>query len=291
MNRAALAAAPLLAVTLLGAGCAAQSSGGSAGANPSSTTTASTCTPASLQTKKSGILTIGTDKPAYPPWFDDFDPTNGRGFEGATAYAVAAQLGYQPSQVKWANVSFNDAIQPGPKQFDFDINEFSITKARAKAVNFSSPYYDVTQAVIAVKGSKADGVTTLAGLKDLQLGAQVGTTSLTAITDVVQPSKQPRVYNNNDDAKAALRNGQIDGLVVDLPTAFFITAAQLDNGIIVGQLPPAEGTPEQFGIVLDKGSSLTSCVSQAVDSLRADGTLKKIEHKWLAQTGGAPVLQ
>ena len=216
-------------------------------------------------------------------------PENGEGFESAVAYAVANRLGYAKDDVVWIRVTFNNAIAPGPKQYDFDINQFSITEERKQAVDFSSPYYDVRQTVIATKSSKIAGVKTLAELKDAKLGAQVGTTSYQAITDVIKPSGQPSVYNSNDDAKKALQNGQIDGLVVDLPTAFFMTAAELDDGVIVGQLPQT-GTPEQFGLVLDKGSPLTSCVTRAVDELRASGMLSALEKQWLAQVAGAPEL-
>ena len=260
------------------------------GARPSgSTSPSATCTPAGMKTLKAGTFTFGTDKPVYEPWFVNDDPTNGKGFESALAYAVATKLGYPNAAVQWSRTSFNAAIAPGPKKFDADINEFSITAKRRRAVDFSTGYYDVTQAVIAVKGGKADGVKSLADLKTLKLGAQVGTTSYDAITGVIKPSQGPAVFNTNDDARAALKNGQIDGLVVDLPTAFYITSAQLTNGEIVGQLPAAGGAPEQFGMVLDKGSSLTSCVSQAVDALRADGTLTKLAKKWLSQAG-APEL-
>ena len=255
------------------------------GATTTIASATATCTPATMKTLKAATFTFGTDKPVYEPWFVNDDPTNGKGFESAVAYAVAKKLGYATTAVKWTRVSFNAAIAPGPKKFDADINEFSITAKRRKAVDFSTGYYDVTQAVIAVKGGKADGVKTLADLKGLKLGAQVGTTSYDAITDVVKPSQHPAVFNNNDDAKAALKNGQIDGLVVDLPTAFYVTSAELDNGEIVGQLPAAGGAVEQFGLVLDKGSALTSCISQAVDQLRSDGTLTKLAKKWLSQAG------
>lgn len=272
---------------------AATTSSGSApsGSAPSSSTSpaAPACSPSTLKTLKAGTFTFGTDKPAYDPWFVKDDPTNGQGFESAVAYAVAKQLGYATSAVKWTSVSFNAAIAPGPKKFDADINEVSITAKRKKAIDFSTGYYDVTQAVIAIKGGKADGIKTLAGLKGLKLGAQVGTTSYDAITDQIKPTKTPAVYNTNDDAVQALKNGQIQGLVLDLPTAFYITSAELDNGEIIGQIPAAPGTPEQFGLVLDKGSSLTSCVSRAVDALRAKGTLKALAHRWLSQAG-APEL-
>jgi polar amino acid transport system substrate-binding protein len=252
--------------------------------------TGSACAPAQLKTLTAGKLTFGTDDPVYPPWFVDNKPDNGQGFEGAVAQALATKLGYAKDQVVWVRVPFNNAIQPGPKTYDIDINEFSITDERKQAVDFSAPYYDVTQAVIALSNSKIAGATSLADLKGAKFGAQVGTTSLRAITESVKPTQQPQVYNNNDDAKQALQNGQIDGLVVDLPTAFFITSAEIDNSTIVGQLPQPSGTPEQFGLVLDKGSPLTTCVSQAVTALKSDGTLATLEKQWLAGVSGAPVL-
>jgi polar amino acid transport system substrate-binding protein len=248
------------------------------------------CTPSALPTRTSGKLTIGTDNPAYEPWFSDNKPANGKGFESAVAYAVAQRLGFSAENVTWVSVTFNNAIAPGPKTFDFDVNEFSVTDERKKAVDFSSPYYLVKQTVITLKGSKIAGAKSLADLKDAKLGAQVGTTSYQAITDVIKPAAGPQVFNNNDDAKAALVNKTVDGIVVDLPTAFYMTSAELDGGVIVGQLPQV-GVPEQFGLVLDKGSSLTSCVSNAVDQLRNDGTLAVLEKQWLAGTGGAPELR
>ena len=248
------------------------------------------CTPDGLPTLTEGVLTIGTDSPAYPPWFIDNDPSNGQGFESAVAYAVAEELGFSEDQVEWITVTFNNAIAPGPKDFDFDINQFSITEERRNAVDFSSPYYDVRQAVITVETSPIAGATTLAELADARLGAQVGTTSYQAITDLIQPNVEPSVFNTNDDARQALENGTIDGLVVDLPTAFYMTSAELTNGIIVGQLPPLDGQQEQFGLVLDLNSPLTDCVSQAVDALRENGTLAELEERWLGQTAGAPEL-
>jgi len=248
------------------------------------------CARETLQTHTPGTLTITTDKPAYEPWFVDDAPESGEGYEGAVAAAVAEQLGFAPEEVTWTRTKFDAAIAPGPKDWDFDINQFSITDERKQAVDFSSPYYDVSQTVVTTGGSKAAGATTLADLKDLKIGAQVGTTSYDAILSAIDPSTKPAVYNNNDDVRKALENGQIDALVVDLPTAFFMTAAQLDDGLIVGQLPSAGGAQEQFGLVLDKGSPLTTCVSAAVDALRADGTLDTLVDEWLSQAGGAPVL-
>ena len=263
-------------------------------AAPPATTSASASGPAcaagGLDTLTPGKLTIGTDNPAYPPWFKANKPSNGQGFESAVAYHVAERLGYPAAMVTWTQVPFNNANAPGPKAYDFDINQFSITDERKQAVDFSSPYYLVRQTVITTKGSKVDGATTIAALKDAKLGAQVGTTSLQAINEVIKPTVQAQVFNNNDDAKRALQNGTVDGLVVDLPTAFYMTGAELEDGVIVGQLPQV-GVPEQFGLVLDKNSPLTECVSEAVDQLRQDGTLAVLEKTWLAGTNGAPELQ
>ncbi|MFF5078759.1 ABC transporter substrate-binding protein [Actinoplanes sp. NPDC000266] len=281
-----LGGAALLVAAL--AGCAPADENSSPTASASSS--GNVCPAGALTTKTAGKLTIGTDNPAYEPWFSDNDPKNGKGFESAVAYQVAQRLGYAQDNVIWTSVTFNNAIAPGPKAFDFDINEFSITPERRNAVDFSSPYYLVRQTVITTKGSKIASAASIADLKGAKLGAQVGTTSYQAITDLIKPSSQPSVFNNNDDAKAALVNGTVDGIVVDLPTAFYMTSAELDNGVIVGQLPQV-GTPEQFGLVLDKDSVLTSCVSQAVDQLRQDGTLAVLEKTWLADSGGAKELQ
>ena len=252
-------------------------------------TASAACAKESLRTHTPGKLTIATDEPAYQPWFVDNKPESGEGFEAAVAYAVAEKLGYAREDVTWTRVKFEAATAPGPKNFDFDINQFSITEERKQAVDFSAPYYLVRQTVIALKSSKIAGKTSLADLRGAKLGAQVGTTSYQAITDVVKPTVEPQVYNGNDDAKKALQNGQLDGLVVDLPTAFYITGAELDDAVIVGQLPQV-GTPEAFGLLLDKDSPLTGCVSGAVGQLSADGVLKQLEQQWLAQVAGAPEL-
>lgn len=274
---------PVVAALLATAGCAPAED------KPSATGAPASCEKASLTTLKPGVLTFGTDQPAYPPWFVGDVPANGKGFESAVAYAIAGKLGYTPEEVAWVRVPFNAAIAPGPKTFDANLNEFSITEERKKAVDFSSPYYDVTQAVVTVKSSPAAKVTTLDGLRGLKLGAQVGTTSYNAAKGL-GTSAPVSVYNNNDDAKAALTSGQIDALVLDLPTAFQVEA-ELPDGQIVGQLPAGGDKPEQFGIVLDKGSALTSCVSGAVDALRSDGTLAGLQQQWLTEAGSAPVLK
>jgi polar amino acid transport system substrate-binding protein len=279
-----LATTVLAATTvLLAAGCAP--------AEQPAPAASGTCDPAGLPTLTAGTLTVGTDQPVYPPWYLDDDPTSGRGFESAVAYAIADELGYAREAVTWVRVPFNAAIAPGPKTYDLNLTEFSISDERRQAVDFSSPYYDVAQAVITVEGNAFAGATTVAELKGARLGGQVGTTSYQAIVDQIAPTTEPAVYNTNDDAKLALQNGQVDALVVDLPTAFFITSAELDGGVIVGQLPTGSGVPEQFGAVLDKDSPLTGCVSEAVDALRADGTLDALEQEWLASAGAAPELR
>ncbi|MEV7884890.1 ABC transporter substrate-binding protein [Streptomyces sp. NPDC002817] len=283
-------AAATIALLATAVGCAPQPEEDSA-AKPSGSSTGTTCAKGKLATETSGKLTIATDEPAYEPWFKDDKPANGKGFESAVAYAVAEQLGYDKSAVVWQSVPFNKAFAPGEKTFDFDINQVSISDERKKAVDFSSGYYDVRQAVIALKGTKAAKATSIADLKGLKLGAQVGTTSLNYIEDVVKPTRQVAAYAKNDQAKSALKNGQVDAIVVDLPTAFYITAAEVTDAEIVGQFENQGGTPEQFGLVLDKGSALTSCVTAAVDALRENGTLAKIEQQWLSDAVDAPVLK
>ncbi|MDA9797067.1 transporter substrate-binding domain-containing protein [Aquiluna sp.] len=256
----------------------------------------SACAPAEensageLQTITAGKLTIGTGLPAYYPWVLDDTPESGEGFESAVAYAVAEELGFAPEDVVWVRTTFEEAIQPGPKSFDFNLQQYSITEERKASVDFSSPYYFTAQTVITVAGSAAEGVTDLAGLKDLLIGAQTGTTSLKAIEEIIQPNGGAQVFNSNDDAKAALANGQVDAIVVDLPTAFYLTAVELDGGIILGQLEGAEAG-DSFGLVLDKDSPLTDAVTAAVDALRESGKLAAIEQEWLADYVGAPVLK
>lgn len=247
------------------------------------------CTPSTLATMTPGTLTIATSEPAYEPWMVDNDPTNGKGYESAVAYAVAQQLGYTADQVEWARVPFEAVIAPTPKDFDFDINQVSISDERKAAVDFSSGYYDVVQAVVTVKGSPLEGVTTLAGLKDAKLGAMIGTTSLDAIAASIAPTTDPAIFDSNDAGVQALQAGSIDGLVLDLPSALYVANAQLPDGSLVGQLPPSSSDTEQFGLVLDKGSALTTCVTAAVDALRADGTLDVLAQQWIADTS-APEL-
>ena len=261
----------------------------SACSSSNSTESASaSCEKADLATIESGMLTIATGEPAYYPWVIDDAPESGEGFEAAVAYAVATQLGFSKDEVKWVRTTFDGAVTPGEKNFDFNLQQFSITEERKAAVDFSSPYYTAPQAIVSFKGSKIDGKSSIADLKDAKLGAAVGTTSLDAIES--QLGLKPSVFNDNAAGVSALKNKQIDGLVVDLPTAFYLSGVEIENGIIVGQLP-STGSGDQFGLLLTKGSALTSCVSGAVDAITADGTLGSITDTWLATNTGSPVLK
>jgi len=288
--RTPLTAAVLAPLMLLALGCAPQAS--STATDNTSTNAAQTAADcAQGKTLKDGVLTVGTDSPAYDPWFRHNDPSNGQGYESAVAYAVAKQLGFDKSAVTWTKVPFNASYAPGPKHFDFDINQISITPARQKVVDFSDGYYNAAQAVIAVKGSPAAAATSLADLQQYKIGAQTGTTSLTAIRDQIQPDSDAVVFKNTNDAKTALANGQVDAIVADLPTAFYLTAVEIPHGTIVGQFQPTTGAQEQFGMLFAKGNALVSCVNQALATIKSDGTLAAIEKKWLSDTVDVPVLQ
>ena len=236
-----------------------------------------------------GKLTIGTGLPAYAPWVLEDTPESGEGFEAAVAYAIAAELGFAAEDVVWVRTTFEEAIAPGAKNFDFNLQQYSITEERKANVDFSDPYYVTTQTVITIEGSGAENATTIADLADLLVGAQTGTTSFTAIEEFIKPTAGARAFNTNDEAKEALRAGTIDALVLDLPTALFATCCELDGGKILGQLEGAEGG-DSFGLVLDKGSSLTAAVNAAIKTLRDNGKLAELEKKWLTDTS-APVLK
>jgi len=281
LRRLILAPAIALAAGLL-AGC------GSSSSDSSTSTTAASCKAGQLQTHTTGQLTVATDKPAYPPYFENDDPTNGKGFESAVAYAIGDQLGFKPSQVHWVTEPFNSSYAPGPKSFDFDVNQISITPARQQQVDFSAPYYTANQAVVASKGSSAASATSLAELKDATIGVQIGTTSLDAVNSQIQPSSQPKVFNDSNDVVTALKENQVDAVVVDLPTALYLTAAQVPTATIVGQFSAPGG--DQWGALLDKGSPLTGCVSQAIESLRSSGKLGQIQTRWMSQAAKAPDL-
>lgn len=258
------------------------------------------CSPAALKTLTAGKLTIGTDNPAFSPWWSGpapvkgspwqyADPNNGQGLEGATAYLIAKALGFARTDVVWVEVHFDSAIQPGPKKFDFYLAQVSYSADRAKAVDLSDGYFDNSQAVVGLKANAISKVTTVAGLKSFRLGTQVGTTSLKYIQDNIMPTNQPRVYNTLDAAVKGLQAKQIDGLVADLGTTFFIRDAELTGGVIVGELPTV-GTQEHFSAVLNKGSSLTACVNQAIAAIKADGSLDAARQQYIT-SGGAPKLQ
>ncbi len=272
----------ILLVALVAAGC------GSSDDSTDTVATAESCKPGQLPTEQQGVLTVATDKPAYPPYFEDDDPTNGEGFESAVAYAIGKQLGYPKDKVEWTVESFNSSFAPGPKDFDFDVNQISITPVREKAVDFSAPYYTANQAVVVLKDSEAAKATSLADLQDADLGVQVGTTSLEAAEEVIEPSNRPEVFNTSNDVIQALKNEQIDAVVVDLPTALYLTAVQVPEATVVGQFGAPGG--DQWGALLEKDSELTGCVSEAVEELQSSGELEKITQRWMSDAAGAPEL-
>jgi polar amino acid transport system substrate-binding protein len=291
------------ALALVAASCggdddetASGDTGAAAATSPAGTQAADTCAKENLELVNEGTLTISTSNPSFPPWFigadgGPWDPTTEptkQGYEAAVAYAVAGELGFSDAEVQWEDVTFDQSFAPGPKSFDFGLQQISYKPARAEAVDFSDSYYDVSQAVIAPKGSSIADAASVADLQDAKLGAPVGTTSYDYIVENVQPSEEPAVYSSLNDAVAALKAKQVDGIVVDLPTAFFITAVQAPNSKIVGQFPAA-AEQEYFGLVLAKDSPLTECVNQAIATLREDGTLDSLQEEWLSES--APVLE
>jgi polar amino acid transport system substrate-binding protein len=293
MRRTTLAIVSVLALVALAAlvvGCGGKkgSSSSSSSAEEGTTANASACTPSSMETHSAGTLTIATDKPAYPPYFENDEPENGEGFESAVGYAIGKQLGYPKAKVNWTVEPFDSSYAPGPKSFDFDLNEISITPVREKAVDFSAPYYEANQAVVALEGSEAAKAKSLAELKDTKIGVQINTTSLSAVDEEIEPSSKPEVFNSSGDVVTALKNGQVEAVVVDLPTALYLTAAQVENATIVGQFGKAEG--EAWGALLGKESPLTGCVSGAIESLEESGELEKITQRWMSQAAEAPQL-
>jgi polar amino acid transport system substrate-binding protein len=291
MRRTTLAIVSVLALGLaLLAGCGGKKSSSSTGDNEGEGTaaTASACTPSKMQTHSAGELTVATDKPAYPPYFEDDEPANGEGFESAVGYAIGEQLGYPKGKIKWTVEPFDSSYAPGPKDFDFDVNEISITPTREKAVDFSAPYYSANQAVVVLEDSEAAKAKSLADLKDTKIGVQINTTSLSAVNEEIEPSSKPEVFNGSGDVVTALKNGQVEAVVVDLPTALYLTAAQVENATIIGQFGKAEG--EEWGALLAKGSSLTGCVSGAIEALEESGELEKITQRWMSQAAEAPQL-
>ena len=295
----------VLALSLVAAGCGSDDEDDDTA--PATTEVAATtaaeadCSRESLELIEDGRLTIGTDNPAFPPWFEGGtpdgseweinDPATGEGFESAVAYAVAEELGFAEDEVDWVVVPFNNSFRPGQKDFDFDINQISVTDERDRAVDFSDSYYEVNQSLVALEGTPITEATSLADLAEYRLGAQVGTTSLDYIQENIQPEQEPRVYDTSNDVVAALNGSQIDGIVVDLPTAFFLVGSgEVENGTVVGQFP-STGGQEHFGMLFEEGNPLRDCVNEALDTLRDDGTLEEIQQEWLSENTSAPVLE
>jgi polar amino acid transport system substrate-binding protein len=279
----------LATLALAAVACGSDDSKSSSSSAATSTPAADTCAKDKLALKTPGTLTVGTDKPAFPPYFEDDKPENGKGFESAVAYAIADKLGFTKDEVKWTVVPFNSSYAPGPKQFDFDVNQISITPPRQKRVDFSTPYYTAPQAVVALKKSEAANATSLSALAGAKLGVQVGTTSLDAVAATIKPSSQPQVFNDSNDTVRALKDGRVDAIVVDLPTAFYLTAAQVPSAKIVGQFAAPGG--DAWGALLEKDSKLTACVDKAVGAMKSSGELRTITERWMGGQAGAPTLK
>jgi polar amino acid transport system substrate-binding protein len=272
----------LATFALLGAACAADSS--TVTTSPGGGSATDSCAKDNLNLVTPGTLTVGTDQPAYPPWVLKNDPASGKGYESAVAYEIADRLGFSHDEVTWVTVPFNKSYAPGPKDFDFDINQISVTPEREQVVTFSDSYYDVSQALIVNDGTPIASATSVSDLKDYKFGAQIGTTSLQFINDVIQPTQQSAVFDSTSDALTALKNGQIDGTVLDLPTASYSAGK---GQSVVGQF---ESTGEHFGLLFEKGNPLVTCVNTVLDDMRAGGVLDDLETKYLADYLDVPTI-
>jgi polar amino acid transport system substrate-binding protein len=292
MRRTIVAAAiGLMAVSTTLAGCSSGTSGGGqAGSSKSPGASTASCTYSGVQSElyRKGVLTVATDQPAYPPWFENNKPSNGQGYESAVAYAVAAQLGFKAAQVTWVHEPFDSSYAPGPKKFDFDINEISYSAARAQVVTFSNSYYDVQQAMVALKGSPIVTRHSPADLKTYVFGDQVGTTSLSFINTKIQPTKTPKVFETLNDVKQALQTRQIAALVTDTPTAQFISSSEIPGSVMVAQFP---STGEHYGLLFAKGNPLVGCVNKALATLKSNGTLTRLTSKYLKLFTSVPTVQ
>ena len=261
------------------------------GDDTASSTTEGAATESDCSTITEGTLTIGTGSPAFSPWVENDAPESGEGYEAAVGMAIAAELGYEGESVVWVRTTFDEAVAPGEKNFDFNMQQYSITPEREETISFSDPYYSSNQAIVALAGSPAEGATTVADLADVKFGAQAGTTSLTFINEIIKPTNEPFVYDDNAGAKAALEAGQIDAIVVDLPTALFISAVEIEGTSVVGQFPgSAGGLTDDFGAVFTKDNPLVACVNTALAALKESGELAKIEQAWLSDNAGVPVI-
>jgi len=290
MRRIVIGAAAALAVSGLAA-CGSSAAGGSGGGGGTSASGATaSCTYSGIQSElyQKGALTVATDKPVYSPWFENNKPSNGKGYESAVAYAVAKQLGFKAARVHWAYEPFNDSYAPGPKKFDFDINEISYTGPRAQAVSFSDSYYDVQQALVALKGSPITKKHTPADLKTYVYGDQIGTTSLQFITSEIQPTARPKIYQTLNVVKDVLQTHQIDAFVMDTPTAQYIAGYQVPKAVMVAQFP---STGEHYGLLFTKGNPLVGCVNKALSTLKADGTLAALQKQYLQVYLSVPTIQ
>jgi polar amino acid transport system substrate-binding protein len=279
-------------------------------------TVSEACQAANLDSvlRNPGRLTLSTDNPAYPPWWegspqeqwpnepeggsgweysDEFptgDPYSGQGYESAVSYALAAALGFTPDKVDWSpNAVWEAAFQPGPKAFDWHMAQIAIKPERAEAVDFTDPYFQNVQSLVALAGSDIENATSIADLKDRSLGAQNMTTSYGFIQDVIQPSVEAQVFPTNSDAIQALQNGQIEGLIVDLYSGIFMVSAQLEGGVLVGRFPPDEYA-EAMGAILELESPLTDCVNEALATITASGQLQAIYDEWISSTEDVPIL-
>ena len=288
MRRIAL---PLIAVASLGLAACGGSTDDAADTTAAATTAGAGNACTEGRTLEAGTLTIATGNPAYSPWVENDKPEAKEGFEAAVAYAVAGALGFGDANIKWVRTDFDAAIQPGKKDFDLNLQQFTITDERKQAVDMSEPYYATNQAVVGLAGSAAEGAMTIADLKSVKFGAQAATTSLDFIKNVIKPDAEPFVYDDNAAAKAALEAKQIDAIVVDLPTAFYIAAVEIEGAKVIGQFPAdANVKADEFGFVLDKDNGLTSCVNAALATLKSDGSLEEITKTWLADKTSAPVI-
>ena len=261
------------------------------GDDTASSTTEGASTESDCSTITEGTLTIGTGSPAFSPWVENDAPESGEGFEAAVGMAIAAELGYEGESVVWVRTTFDEAIAPGEKNFDFNMQQYSITPEREETISFSDPYYSSNQAIVALADSPAEGATTVADLADVKFGAQAGTTSLTFINEIIKPTNEAFVYDDNAGAKAALEAGQIDAIVVDLPTGLYISAVEIEGTSVIGQFPgSAGGLTDDFGAVFAKDSPLVACVNTALAALKESGELAKIEQTWLSDNAGVPVI-
>ena len=277
-------AVPALAVSV-----ALTAGGPTVAAARSASSASASCSTSKLVLHTPGQLTVATDDPAYPPYFENNKPANGKGFESAVAYAVAKQLGFGAKKVKWVVEPFDSSYAPGPKGFDFDINEISITKARSQAVTFSTPYYTNPQAIIVYKSSSLAHARSLKAFKTAAIGVQIGTTSLSAVNQVIKPSQQPQIYNTSNDVVAAFKIHRVQAIVVDYATALYLSSSEIKGSTIAGQFIAPGG--DNWGLLMKKGSALAPCVDKAMSRLKANGTLKRLTKQWMSSKVAVPVLK